>query len=93
MTWYKSSQMRWHYEHGLMIHSALEVAKEYAKDEIVRWAYSMYDPFIASDGSIATYRQGEYNLDQINAGRVLFALMTTARRSASCWRRTSSSAS
>jgi len=74
MTWYKSSQMRWHYEHGLMIHSALEVAKEYAKDEIVRWAYSMYDPFIASDGSIATYRQGEYNLDQINAGRVLFAL-------------------
>ncbi len=74
MARYKSSQMRWHYEHGLMIHSALEVARQYGKDEIVRWAYSMYDPFIASDGTIATYRQGEYNLDQINAGRVLFAL-------------------
>ncbi|MDY0303161.1 MAG: glycoside hydrolase family 88 protein [Sphaerochaeta sp.] len=71
---YKSSQMRWHYEHGLMVHSALEVAKVYDRDEIVRWAYSMYDPFIAADGSIATYRLGEYNLDQINAGRVLFAL-------------------
>ncbi len=74
MARYKSSQMRWHYEHGLMIHSAIEVAKEYGKDEIVGWAYSMYDPFIASDGMIATYRVGEYNLDQINAGRVLFAL-------------------
>ena len=79
MARYKSSQMRWHYEHGLMVHSALEVAKVYGKEEFVRWAYSMYDPFIAADGSIATYRLGEYNLDQINAGRVLFALYDHSR--------------
>ena len=34
----------------------------------------MYNPMIDSDGSIKTYRKGEYNLDQINAGRALFPL-------------------
>lgn len=71
---YKPSQMRWHYEHGLVIHSCLLVGKAYGKKELFDWAYAMYDPMIAGDGQIATYRLGEYNLDQINAGRNLFAL-------------------
>ena len=71
---YKPSQMRWHYEHGLVIHSCLLVGKAYGRNDFFDWAYSMYDPMIAGDGRIATYRLGEYNLDQINAGRNLFAL-------------------
>lgn len=71
---YKRTQMRWHYEHGLVIHSCLLVAKAYDRKDLERWAYSMYDSMIGKDGSIATYRLGEYNLDQINAGRNLFAL-------------------
>ncbi len=71
---YKPSQMRWHYEHGLVIHSCILVGKAYDKPQFLEWAYSMYDPMIGRNGEIATYRQGEYNLDQINAGRNLFAL-------------------
>ncbi|MGE4452965.1 MAG: glycoside hydrolase family 105 protein [Sphaerochaeta sp.] len=71
---YKPSQMRWHYEHGLVIHSCLLVGEVYNREEMFQWAYSMYDPMVAADGHITTYRLGEYNLDQINAGRNLFAL-------------------
>ncbi|MGE4583143.1 MAG: glycoside hydrolase family 105 protein [Sphaerochaeta sp.] len=71
---YKPSQMRWHYEHGLVIHSCLLVAQVYDLPQMAQWAYSMYDPMISQDGHISTYRMGEYNLDQINAGRNLFAL-------------------
>ena len=71
---YKPVMMRWHYEHGLVIQSCLAVGKSYDQAELLDWAYEMYDPLIACDGHIATYRQGEYNLDQINAGRNLFTL-------------------
>ena len=71
---YKPSQMRWHYEHGLVIQSCLLVGKTYNQTALFDWAYAMYDPLIAKNGQIATYRQGEYNLDQINAGRNLFTL-------------------
>lgn len=66
---YRPGMMKWHYEHGLVIMASLE-----ADPEAFSWAYDMYDPMIARDGTIATYREGEYNLDQINAGRMLFQL-------------------
>ncbi|MBJ2357080.1 glycoside hydrolase family 105 protein [Sphaerochaeta sp. S2] len=71
---YKPSQMRWHYEHGLVIHSCLLVGEAYDREEMFQWAYSMYDPMVEKDGQVVSYRLGEYNLDQINAGRNLFAL-------------------
>ena len=66
--------MKWHYEHGLVLYASLKAADLHGDDSIYPWVYSMYDPMIASDGSIAMYRKGEYNLDQINAGRALFPL-------------------
>ncbi len=71
---YSKGMMRWHYEHGLVIQACLAVGQHYQMEEFSTWAYGMYDPLIAQDGAIATYRQGEYNLDQINAGRNLFTL-------------------
>jgi len=72
---YTKGMMRWHYEHGLVIQACLAVGQYYhLEEEFSSWAYGMYDPLIAQDGQIATYRQGEYNLDQINAGRNLFYL-------------------
>ena len=72
---YTKGMMRWHYEHGLVIQACLAVGQYYQREEeFSSWAYGMYDPLIAQDGMIATYRQGEYNLDQINAGRNLFSL-------------------
>ena len=71
---YHSGMMKWHYEHGLVLFASLLVAEQYGVDSIVDWVYSLYDPMIESDGTIKTYRKGEYNLDQINAGRALFIL-------------------
>lgn len=71
---YRPGMMKWHYEHGLVLFASLKAADFHSDDSIYPWVYSMYSPMIDGDGSIKTYRKGEYNLDQINAGRALFPL-------------------
>lgn len=71
---YLPGMMAWHYEHGLVIRAVAEAGDRINEPSFFNWAYEMYSPLIAGDGTIATYRQGEYNLDQIQAGRLLFAL-------------------
>ena len=71
---YRPGMMKWHYEHGLVLFASLKAADFHGDDSIYPWVYSMYSPMIDGDGSIKTYRKGEYNLDQINAGRALFPL-------------------
>ena len=71
---YRPGMMRWHYEHGLVLLASLRAAEQHKDDSIYPWVYSMYDPMIGPDGTIKTYREAEFNLDQINAGRNLFKL-------------------
>ena len=71
---YRPGMMLWHYEHGLVLYASLRSAEVHGDASVYPWVYSMYDKLIGQDGSIATYREGEYNLDQINAGKTLFAL-------------------
>ena len=71
---YRPGMMKWHYEHGLVLFASLKSGNLHKDDSIYPWVYSMYDCLIRDDGAIATYREGEYNLDQINAGRALFEL-------------------
>ncbi len=71
---YRPGMMAWHYEHGLVLYASLRSADVHGDESVYPWVYSMYDPLIAPDGKISTYREGEYNLDQINAGKTLFAL-------------------
>jgi unsaturated rhamnogalacturonyl hydrolase len=72
---YGPEDMRWHYEHGLVIQSIYAAAPAgESGEEIRRWVQAMYDTKIADDGSIATYRGDEFNLDQINPGKMLFDL-------------------
>lgn len=71
---YRPGMMAWHYEHGLVLYANLRAADLHNDETIYPWVYSMYDRLIGEDGTIATYREGEFNLDQINAGRGLFPL-------------------
>ena len=73
-SYYRPGDMKWHYEHGLVLYASLRAGNHYGDDSIYPWVYSMYDRLIGEDGSIATYREGEFNLDQINAGRALFEI-------------------
>lgn len=54
--------------------SVLHVGEVSQDTSYYDWAYAMYNPLVATDGTISTYREGEFNLDQINAGRNLFPL-------------------
>ncbi len=76
---YTPGMMQWHYEHGLILLAALKTSSQYPSlfenEQILSWINNMYNPLIKDDGSIATYVEGEYNLDQINAGRLLIPLL------------------
>ncbi|MBO8437006.1 MAG: glycoside hydrolase family 88 protein [Spirochaetes bacterium] len=71
---YRPGMMEWHYEHGLALYASLVASSLHNDESVYPWVYSMYSPLITEDGDIVTYRKGEYNLDQINAGRALFTL-------------------
>ena len=58
---YRPGMMQWHYEHGLVLYASLRAADYHGDDSIYPWVYSMYDRLIGEDGTIATYREGEFN--------------------------------
>ncbi|GHV94393.1 glycoside hydrolase 105 family protein [Spirochaetia bacterium] len=74
MNRYKPEQMLWHYEHGLTLQSIFLLGELTGQEEFCRYVQSMYDTKITDDGGIISYREGEYNLDQINPGKTLFLL-------------------
>jgi unsaturated rhamnogalacturonyl hydrolase len=78
---YMPEQVKWHYEHGLVLQSIYAVAEKVNNEAYRQWVKTMYDTKILADGSIATYRSGEFNLDQINAGKLLFDLYAGGRGS------------
>jgi unsaturated rhamnogalacturonyl hydrolase len=74
MNRYSPDQMLWHYEHGLVIQAVDEAGKANGRPEWLDWAKKKYDSKILGDGSVDSYRKDEFNLDQINPGKELFAL-------------------
>lgn len=73
MNRYTPDQVRWHYEHGLVLQSIFSLGEKTGKPDYCRWVKTMYDAKV-SGGGIAGYREDEYNLDQINPGKSLFYL-------------------
>jgi unsaturated rhamnogalacturonyl hydrolase len=69
---YTPEQARWHYEHGLVLQSVYNTGVFLNKPEYTKWVKAMFDAMIREDGVITSYRDGEYNLDQINMGKLLF---------------------
>lgn len=65
---------QWHYEHGLLLMAIEQVGRATGEPRFRQHVKDTLDRFIAPDGTIRTYRVDEYNLDQINHGRLLFPL-------------------
>ena len=74
MSRYKPQEMRWHYEHGLVLQSIFLLGLNSGQEELCSYVKTMYDTKITPQGDILTYRENEYNLDQINPGKTLFLL-------------------
>ncbi len=65
---------KWHYEHGLVLMAIEHVWRVTGDERYWRFVKDTTDRFIEPDGAIRTYNLTEYNLDQINPGKVLFSL-------------------
>jgi unsaturated rhamnogalacturonyl hydrolase len=72
LTRYPLEQAEWHYEHGLMVKAIAEVGVCTGESRYTDFVRSWLDWFIMPEGNIRTYRVDEFNLDQINPGRLLF---------------------
>jgi unsaturated rhamnogalacturonyl hydrolase len=74
MNRYGPGQAQWHYEHGLVLQSIFLLGRKTGQDKFRHYVKEIYDSLLGSDGEINGYREGEYNLDQINPGKTLFLL-------------------
>jgi unsaturated rhamnogalacturonyl hydrolase len=68
---------RWHYEPGVGLLALKQVWLKTGEQETYDYIKRNIDEFVGPDGGIRTYRLEEYNLDQINEGKLLFFLHET----------------
>jgi unsaturated rhamnogalacturonyl hydrolase len=69
---YIVSDFQWHYEHGLQIMAIQKVGEATGEERYLKFVADWIDHFVQPDGCIRTYRADEYNIDQINPGKLLF---------------------
>ncbi len=72
---YTLKDAHWHYEHGLQVMAIQKSAQVTGEARYRSFVFDWIDRFVQADGSIRTYRVDEYNLDQINAGKLLFGAL------------------
>lgn len=71
---YPPSAWKWHYEHGLFVKAVLDLGLRTGEPAYLQFASRWLDHFISPSGEIRTYNLSDFNLDQINPGRLLFYL-------------------
>ncbi|MEW5870187.1 MAG: glycoside hydrolase family 88 protein [Chloroflexota bacterium] len=64
----------WRYEAGVVLKGIELIWRQTGETRYWDYLRSNMDYFVQPDGSIRTYRLEEYNLDQINQGKLLFPL-------------------
>jgi unsaturated rhamnogalacturonyl hydrolase len=65
---------RWHYEVGTMLVGFQQLYEATGDERYYEFIKRNIDEFIQEDGSIRTYTVDEFNLDQVNTGKLLFLL-------------------
>ncbi|MFH1523766.1 MAG: glycoside hydrolase family 88 protein [Chloroflexota bacterium] len=69
---YTLNYFEWHYEHGLQVMAIQKAGEAMGEERYLKFVADWIDTFVQPDGTIRTYRADEYNVDQINAGKLLF---------------------
>jgi len=69
---------KWDYTAGLVLLAMQRLAAATNDARYTDYVKRSVDSLVGLDGAIKTYRQADFNLDQINEGRVLFALADAA---------------
>jgi len=65
---------RWDYEQGLMLKALQRVWERTGDPKYFTYIQKDLDQFVQKDGSIRTYKQGDYNLDNLTTGHALLLL-------------------
>ncbi len=68
------TKLSWNYSTGLELYSFLKIYEEYGVESIYDYVKSYADTMINVDGTIYGYEIEEYNIDHVNAGKLLFHL-------------------
>ena len=63
----------WNYDHGLQVMAIQKAWEATGEARYLRFVSDWIDHFVQPDGSIRTYRQGEYNVDRVNSGKLFFS--------------------
>jgi rhamnogalacturonyl hydrolase YesR len=64
----------WRYTTGLLSQSLDDLSLAGGGDEFAAWARQTIDSYVTSEGDIRTYTPEEFNIDQINSGKMLLRL-------------------
>lgn len=64
--------VRWHYENGLICNAIWLVAQKTDDENLFTWILDIYNNLVQPNGTIKQYKKEDYNLDQINPGKLLF---------------------
>lgn len=73
---YPAERPVWHYEHGLLFQAAAEAGEAFGDSGLRARSLGLAGALVGEDGSIASYRAEEQNLDQVNPGKNLFTLFS-----------------
>jgi unsaturated rhamnogalacturonyl hydrolase len=66
---------RWNYTNGLVCSAVQRVYEKTGEQKYLDYIKAYADKMIQSDGTIQGYNADEYNIDKVNSGKFLFALL------------------
>jgi unsaturated rhamnogalacturonyl hydrolase len=75
-----SKAPKWDYVHGLVLMSFQELYKSTKNEKYYNYVKSYADILIDSSGSIKTYNIDDYNIDMVEAGKILFDLYNKTKK-------------
>ncbi len=73
------TEAKWDYVHGLVLTGFEALYEQTEKPIYYAYVKAYVDALVDSTGSIKTYNFDDYNLDMINAGKLLFRLYDTTK--------------
>lgn len=71
---YENYKSKWNYEDGCVLKGTEDLYKVTKNEKYYQFVYTYMMESIESDGAIKGYNMEEYNIDNINSGKVLFGL-------------------
>lgn len=77
----REQKLRWNYETGFLLEAMYSAAPIAENEKIVQLVRQSIDSLVDAHGYIAGYRREEFNLDQINPGKLLFRIWKDSKDS------------